>query len=298
MKQRGLGRGFDSLIPTEVTANLDPAVKPATGESIQQVDPAHIVPNPHQPRTTFNEDELKGLATSIKKHGILHPPVVSDTGNGIYELIAGERRVRAAKLAGLKKVPVIIRSFDEQQKLELALLENVQRAELNPIETALAYRKLSDEFNLTYEQIGERMGKSKASVSNSLRLLALPKTVLKAVAEGTISEAHGRTIASIEQPTEQQKLLENILSNGWSVRQAEEFARGVKTSVKTSSERPKKGSHHPNRVEANSYLTNELGTYLGTKVVLQPTAKGGRLLIEYYSDEELQRIFETIKPAE
>lgn len=295
-KPRGLGRGLDSLIPTEVTDDMPQAVRPTAGAAIQEVDPAKIVPNPHQPRTSFDRAELQELADSIKLHGIIHPPVVSDLGDGNYELIAGERRVRAATLAGLKTVPVIVRSFDEQQKLELAVLENVQRAELNPIETAVAYRKLASEFNLSLEEIGVRMGKAKSTVANSMRLLQLPKPALDAVASGAISEAHGRTLLGIEDAAKQTELLNHMLNDHWSVRQSEAFVRGEKTSASQSQMgvKPKKGVTNPTHGE--NALTQELGDFLGTKVTMQSTAKGGRLVIEYYSDEELQRIVETIRP--
>jgi len=300
-KQRGLGRGFDSLIPTDLggdgaapaLAASQPPPAPA-GDSVRQVAVNAIQPNPHQPRRRFDEAELASLADSIKQHGILHPPVVSDAGNGRYELIAGERRVRAAKLAGLAQVPVIVRSFNEQQKLELALLENVQRADLNPIETAAAYRKLMDEFNLSLDDVAQRMGKAKSTVSNIIRLLALPEAARQALASGSISEAHGRAILAITDPAVQTELLNHITTEGWTVRQAEAFARQAKTGSAT---KPTSGSSQPAAPPA-SYLADELGTYLGTKVTLQPKAKGGRLVIEYYSDEELQRIVDTIKPAQ
>ena len=287
-KNRGLGRGFDALIPTEVTEDMPAAMQPAKRDEVHQLTPGAIKPNPHQPRTDFDQDELQGLADSIKQHGILQPLVVSDKGSGQYELIAGERRLRASKLAGLEKVPAIIRSFDEQQKLELALIENVQRAELNPIETAVAYRKLMDEFNLSLDEVSERMGKAKSTVSNIVRLLQLPAAAQSAISKGVISEAHGRAILSVSDPAKQEELLQLIQTNGWTVRQAEEFARAYKAPTGT-----KEAAHA--RIAKENPLTKELGDYLGTKVSMQPSAKGGRLVIEYYSDEELQRIFETIK---
>ncbi len=292
-KQRGLGRGFDALIPTELNADLTAPVATAgpAGESIRTVDPADIDPNPHQPRSYFDESELKGLADSITAHGILHPPVVSDKGDGRYELIAGERRVRAARLAGLESIPVIVRSYDEQQKLELALLENVQRSELNPIETAAAYKKLSDEFNLTLDQIGERMGKAKSTVANVIRLLGLPPAARESLSSGTIAEAHARAILALETPEQQQALLDNILAHKWTVRQAEEFVRKQKAGAQP---RPETPEAHPEDVD----LARALADYLGTKVKLQPTARGGKLVIEYVSDEELWRICETIRPGD
>lgn len=296
MKQRGLGRGFDSLIPTDVMSAMPPGVKPTSGGMVEEVDPTLVQPNPFQPRTRFDQIELQGLADSIKQYGILHPPVVTLIKEGRYELIAGERRVRAAILAGLNRIPVIVRSFDEQAKLELALLENVQRAQLNPIETALAYRKLAAEFNLTLEQIGARMGKAKSTVANSLRLLALPKTALEAVGSGIISEAHGRTIVALETLAEQEQLLQHIIKDGWTVRQAEEFTKNRKAENRATPRAS--ASKRSARISGQNYLTQQLGDYLGAKVSLQPATKGGRLVIEYYSEEELQRIYETIKPSQ
>lgn len=306
-KQRGLGRGFDSLIPTEVTADMPATVQSAArqpaatqpggslGEdTIRRVDPAAIAPNPHQPRTNFDTTELASLAESIKQFGILHPPVVSERGSGRYELIAGERRVRAAKLAGLAQIPVIVRSFDEQQKLELALLENVQRAELNPIETATAYRKLLDEFNLSLDEVAGRMGKAKSTVANTVRLLTLPSVAREAVATGDISEAHGRAILAVADPAAQAELLRRITTEGWTVRQAEEFARGAKTAAGPGT--PASKSSRPEAASNHGRLSDELGSYLGTKVTMQSRAKGGRLVIEYRSEEELQRILDTINP--
>jgi ParB family chromosome partitioning protein len=294
-KERGLGRGFDSLIPTEVTADMPAAVRPPAGDAIIQVDPARIVPNPHQPRTNFDQEELAGLADSIKQHGILHPPVVSELADGRYELIAGERRWRAAKLAGLATVPVIVRSYDDQQKLELALLENIQRSELNPIETAAAYRKLMDEFNLSLDALATRLGKAKSTVANLMRLLTLPADALAAVASGKISEAHGRAILAAADPAVQAELLRHITADGWTVRQAEAFAR----DYKQSSPAPGGSTASPTQRQAASVaqtqLAEQLGTYLRAPVVLQSTAKGGRLVIAYDSDAELLRLVKAIK---
>ncbi|HEX7259743.1 MAG TPA: ParB/RepB/Spo0J family partition protein [Candidatus Saccharimonadia bacterium] len=293
-KQRGLGRGFDALIPTDVSLDMPASVHPAGKQSIQLVDPAAVKPNPHQPRQHFDENDLASLAASIKEHGILHPPVVSQLAEESYELIAGERRVRAAKLAGLTTIPVIVRSFEEQQKLELALLENVQRSELNPLETAAAYRKLIDEFNLSLDQVGERMGQARSTVSNLMRLLQLPPDAQSALQHGKISEAHGRAILALSEPARQAELLAYILQEGWTVRQAEAFvqagkqgsAKSLKTAVK------------PAAVAEALQLASELGGYLGAKVSMSPRGKGGRLTIEYRSKEELVRIVDTIKPKQ
>ncbi len=287
-QQRGLGRGFDALIPTEVQTSAPLA--DTSGQTIQLVNPDKIVANPHQPRKHFDETDLAGLAASIKEYGILHPPVVSESAAGTYELIAGERRVRAARLAGLTTIPVIMRSFEEQQKLELALLENVQRSQLNSLETAAAYRKLVDEFNLSLDQLGERMGQARSTISNIMRLLLLPPDAQKALSEGKLSEAHGRAILALSTPAKQAELLGHILSQGWTVRQAEAFVQ----SEKHATGRPKEGGSKPGVADHLARQTTELGTYLGAKVTAQTKAKGGRLVIEYRSPEELERIVRTI----
>lgn len=289
-KNRGLGRGFDSLIPTELDVAVSPAVQ--TNDSVLQIEVGKIVPNPHQPRTHFDEADLKDLSGSIKSHGILQPLVVSDLKDGRYELIAGERRLRASKLAGLSKVPVIVRSFDQQQKLEMALIENIQRSNLNPIEAAIAYKKLGAEFNLTLDQIGERVGKAKSTVSNAMRLLQLPKDALEAVAKGQISEAHGRAILATEDPNRQHELLGAIINQGLNVRQAEEFARQGRQPAGEHEGRAGRPSNAPAH---DNPLADSLSAYLDARVQLQSKSEGGRIVIEYSSDDELKSIVDRIR---
>lgn len=291
---RGLGKGFDALIPTQlVEEEFDPTAKQTggkrvSGDAVYQLDPATIDPNPHQPRQVFDEEALKGLADSISVHGILQPVVVTESKDGRYELIAGERRVRAAKLANITQIPAIVRSFNEQQKLELALIENLQRQDLNAIETATSYRKLVDQFNLSLEEIAKRVGKDGSTISNTMRLLNLPLEAKRAVADGRISEGHARQILALTNPEKQLALLEMIIKNGWTVRQTEVFVRDFKTDKGTAETAQKHAS-------TSNELTKSLGDYLGTKVALQRTAKGGKLVIEFYSDEELDRIYEAIR---
>jgi len=296
-KPRGLGRGFDALIPTEVPPDLPADIAPSSGDLVRQVDPAAIAPNPHQPRHHFDDADLKGLADSIHQYGLLQPLVVSDRGNGRYELVAGERRLRAAKLLGLTQVPVIVRSFDEQQKLELALLENLQRAQLNPIETAAAYHKLITEFNLSLDEVSRRMGKAKSTIANVLRLLQLPPPAQKVVATGAISEAHGRAILALSDPMAQEELLQHIVTEGWTVRQAEAFARAHKAVASGPDAKGRLARRASHASAVPSDLAQTLGAYLGTRVTLQPTARGGKLIIEYQGDEQLQRIMTAIKPS-
>lgn len=293
-KKRGLGRGFDSLIPTQivedefdVTAKMDADGHRVPMDVVHELDPGLIDPNPHQPREHFDKDALLALSASIRVHGILQPLVVTKVGSR-YELIAGERRLRAAKLAGLTQVPVIVRSFDEQQKLELALIENIQREELNVLEVATAYRKLVDQFNLSLDDIGSRVGRDRSTVSNTMRLLNLPIEAKRALVDETITEGHARVILSVVEPAKQLELLALMIKNHWTVRQAEEYARGY---------RGESGTHEKAkaRIASVNQLTLDLGEILGTKVTQQTTAKGGKLIIEYYSDEELERIYKAIR---
>ncbi len=292
--QKGLGRGLEALIPTQIveeefdpTAQETPQGVRVSRDEVRQLDPASIVPNPHQPRTFFDEAALGELAASVKEHGILQPIVVTQKGAG-YELIAGERRLRATKLAGLKTIPAIVRSFSEQQKLELALIENLQRENLNPIETATSYRKLIDQFSLTNEQVAKRVGKNPSTVSNTMRLLNLPLEVKRAVATGKISEGHARAILMVQGTEKQLGMLDMILSQGLTVRQAENLSRDFKQAKAT------KAKSLANVADTND-LTDTLSDYLGAKVSIQRTAKGGKLVIEYYSDEELDRIYQAIR---
>ncbi len=287
-QKRGLGRGFDSLIPTQIVeAEFDVTAKVAGGDQLREVAPALVDPNPHQPRVSFDQAELEALAASIRIHGILQPLVATQSGDR-YELIAGERRLRAAKIAGLKTVPLIVRSFDEQQKLELALLENLQRSDLNAIEVATAYHKLMDQFNMTQDDIARQVGKNVTTVINTLRLLALPIEVKRAVTEGRISEGHARAILGVPDTAKQLELLGLVEKHQWNVRQTEAFARSLKEAGGTKEKAAAK-------VAATNELTQGLSDYLGVKVSQVATSKGGRIVIEYTSDEELDRIYHSIK---
>ena len=285
--KRGLGRGLDSLIPTVVEEEFEPQAVKAAHDEVLQLSIGDVSPNPHQPRQLFDESALSELAASIKQHGILQPIVVTRLEKG-YQLIAGERRLRAAKQAGLQQVPAIVRSFDEQQKLELALIENLQRQDLNPVETAAAYKKLMDQFNLSYDAIGKRVGKDRSTVANIVRLLGLPLEAKRALAEGRISEGHARAILAIVEPERRLELLESILEHGWTVRQAEQFARGYKREA---------GSREAglDEMASSNQYTQDLEQLLQAKVSVQQTAKGGRLVISYSDRSELERIYQLIK---
>ncbi len=289
-KPNRLGRGLDALIPTQIDAATEKEVDEAIQlpeDSVHQLKIDDIDPNPFQPRKEFKEEDLADLAASIKVHGVVQPLVVIQAGER-YQLIAGERRLRASKLAGKTKVPAIIRSMDEQQSLEIAVIENIQRAELNPLELAVAYQKLIDQFNLTSEAIAQRVGKAAPTVRNILRLLNLPLEAKRAMQDGKLVEGKARVLLTIDDPDQQAALLEMILSRDLTVRQVEELARNYRQDKEIQSKRvtEKKSAHNS--------LTEGISKHLGTKVEIIPTAKGGRLAIYFYSDEELERLYEEI----
>jgi len=275
-RKGGLGKGLDALIPGDFSA---PQL-----ESDNMVPVSEIIPNPRQPRSTMNDDELNDLANSIREHGILQPLIVThEPVSGSYVLIAGERRLRAAKLAGLDKVPVIVRTATEQDRLELALIENVQRADLSALETAEAYRKLADEFNLSHEEIAARVGKGRVAVTNTMRLLKLPEQAKKALAEGKITEGHGRALLGLPTTVAQLAALQTILKNELNVRQTEELIR------KLSGQKPPAILSKPVDPGVKE-IEERLCEKMGTKVSLKHGQKGGTVTIHYYSEEELSAL--------
>lgn len=274
-KRAGLGKGLDALIPGGWESE--------GAGGVQQVPVEHIQPNPRQPRAALEAKALQELAASIKKHGVLQPLIVTREADGRYTLIAGERRWQAARLAGLKEVPVIVREASEQERLELALIENVQRADLSPLETAEAYRQLHEEFGLTHEEIARRVGKSRVSVTNTLRLLQLPPAVQSALAAGEISEGHARALLGLSTPQAQTAVLHTILNKGLNVRQTEELVRKL-TGTRPTKPAP---AAPPPEIQA---LEERLQAALGTRVRLKHGKKGGTVTIHYYSDEELDAL--------
>lgn len=287
--KKGLGRGFDALIPTHV---IDDEFDPTSQEDQavsqeQELSLEKIFPNPDQPRKEFAQLALDELAQSIKEHGVLLPLIVTPEADGRYMIIAGERRWRAAGIAKLNKVPVVIRSMSSQHKLEVALIENLQREDLNPLEMATAYFKLHEQFNLTYEQVGKSVGRSMSSVSNILRLLGLPKEAKQALVEGKISEGHGRQILAVKEPEVQLEMLRLIIKNGWSVRKTEQFVIGYKEGEKN-----KTAAVAKTRVETSQ--TKRLEKRLGAKVTVKNMAKGGLLQIAFRSQEDLDRLTEIL----
>lgn len=280
-KRRALGRGLNSLIPEG-----DPAQAAQSG--LVMVPLESISPNPHQPRSKVDQEKLEELAASIREHGLIQPLIVTETSAGNYTLIAGERRWRAATLAGLSKLPVVVKEATPQEMLELAIIENVQRDDLNAIEEAVAYQQLIDEFGMTQEDVSKRVGKSRPTVANLVRLLKLGPDVQAAVVDGRMSGAHARALLPLPTPEAQRAVMQTIVKNDLSVRQVEAL---VKKMLAGSKPKPKKVRRVAPEMVA---LADEISQTLGTKVDIQHGAKGGKVVIHYYSDEELQVIYESI----
>jgi len=279
-KRVGLGKGLDALIPGGGEFSID--------QEPGQVRIDKIRPNPRQPRKNFDPDELSELSNSIREYGILQPLIISPgNDSGEYFLIAGERRLEAARLAGLKQVPVVIREANEIQRLELALVENIQREDLDPLEEANAYAQLVDEFSLSHEEIAGRVGKNRVTISNRLRLLKLPDVVKKALTEGKISEGHARASLGLSSMEAQIALVKTIIKKDLNVRQVEELVR------KLSGQQVKKGSSSRKNPE-DTALEEKLRTSLGTRVKMQSGKKGGTITIFYYSNEELDALLERL----
>ncbi len=284
VRKGGLGKGLDALIPGDFSSN------PVPSDTFAPID--SIIPNPRQPRDIMNEEDLQDLANSIREHGILQPLVVTlESMSGTFILIAGERRLRAAKIVGLDKVPVIIRTVTEQERLELALIENVQRADLSPLETAEAYRKLADEFNLSHEEISTRVGKGRVAVTNTMRLLKLPEAAKKALMEGKISEGHGRALLGLATTQAQLGALQTVLKNELNVRQTEELIR------KLGGQKPPVLPVKPDDPGVKE-IEDRLCEKFGTRVTLKHGKKGGTVTIHYYSEEELSGLLSRILPGE
>ena len=278
-RKGGLGKGLDALIP----AGSSPTPQAEAGVVEAPVD--QVIPNPRQPRTLMNQEELQGLADSIREHGILQPLVVTyDQAADRYVLIAGERRLRAARLAGLTHVPVILRQSSEQQRLELALIENVQRADLTPLETAEAFHHLIEEFGLTHEEVARRVGKSREAVTNTHRLIRLPDEVKQGLAEGAISEGHARALLGLDdRPQMLLEVYKTVLRNRLSVRQTEALVKDLSSGGSMRVTRP---ARRDMPVEVRE-MEEQLRAYLGTRIKLKYGKDGGSLTIYYFSDEEL-----------
>lgn len=285
-RPRGLGRGLGALIP-----GATPAASHQPAGGIQEVPVERIRPNPRQPRTRMDQAALDELARSIREHGLLQPVVVSRAEGDAFELIAGERRWHAARLAGLPTVPAMVKETTPRASLEMALVENIQRRDLNALEEASAYRQLVEEHGLTQEAVAQRVGKNRVTVSNTLRLLQLPQPVQRALADGEITEGHARAILSAPSEEAQLLLLDQVRTQGLSVRQTEALARHGEPTVADEEAAPRGRPADPDV----AHLEDAFRQALGTKVQLQPGRGGrGRLVIHYFSNDELQGLYEAI----
>ena len=291
VKRGGLGKGLDSLIPDHKTIKTTERKKQEVEEKKegeQLININKIEPNHEQPRRNFEEDSLLELADSIKQFGVLQPLIVQKR-HDYYEIIAGERRWRAAKMAGIKEIPVIIKEYTKREAVEIALIENIQRENLNPIEEAMAFKRLLTEFSLKQDEVAERVSKSRTTVTNSMRLLKLDERVQQMIVDDMISTGHARTLLAIEDHEEQYNLANNIFDEKLSVRETEKLIKELKNPNK---EKEKKVIEHDFIYKD---LEERMKTVMGTKVHVNPKTKGkGKIEIEYYSDEELERIFELI----
>ncbi|OUQ49236.1 ParB/RepB/Spo0J family partition protein [Lachnoclostridium sp. An118] len=294
VKRKGLGKGLDSLIPENKSAKVSSSESKKTeetaelksGEQMMKIN--MVEPNRDQPRRNFEEDALLELADSIKQYGVLQPLIVRKR-NDYYEIIAGERRWRAAKMAGVKEVPVIIKEYNEQEILEIALIENIQRENLNPIEEAMAFKKLLEEFNLKQDEVAERVSKSRTAVTNSMRLLKLDQRVQQMIIDDMISTGHARALLAIDDPEQQYVLANRIFDEKLSVRETEKLIKEIKN--------PKKQKEK--KIIENAFIyediEDKMKQVLGTKVHVASKGKGkGKIEIEYYSDKELERMFDMI----
>jgi len=280
VKRSGLGKGLDALIPGDIQENKT--------SGVSTMDVIKIQPNPRQPRKVFKTEELSELAESIRENGIIQPLVISPSDqNGEYYLIAGERRLKAAILVGLDVVPVIIRDVNELQQLELALVENVQREDLSPLETADAYRQLADDFSLSHEEIAKKVGKSRVAVTNTIRLLKLAEKVQQWLLNEDLSEGHARALLALPTSESQIALAESVIKKGLNVRQTEQLVQRIMGQKK----KPAKVPEFSSQVKE---IEEQLRDALGTKVNLHYSPKGGSLVIRYYSDEELDSIITRI----
>jgi len=283
-KKMGLGKGFDALIPQD----FDKSLLLDEQERVQKISVGKLCANDQQPRQHFDEEALTQLADSIRQYGLLQPLVVSPLGDDRFSIIAGERRWRAAQLAGLKTVPAIVRTSKDLERLEIALVENVQRVDLSPLEQAVSIERLHELFDQTYEDIARRLGKATSTITNIVRLLQLPEDAKSALHEHKITEGHARAVLALRNwPEKQVELLSAILTQGWSVRQAERFVVSVRDGfrdVKATRE----------RMRTQTPATRQLSKKIGAPVQIRRTAKGGKLEITFKSDEQLEKIVQLL----
>lgn len=277
---KGLGRGLSALFPGESAAEQ---------EKVEQIHVKSIKPNPYQPRTVFSEEAIEELSNSIKEHGILQPIIVRRKGTA-HEIVAGERRVRAAQLAGIDEVPAIIRQLSDEETMEIAILENLQREDLTPIEEAEAYNQLMDNLRMTQEQLAFRLGKSRSHIANHIRLLALPEQVRDLITEGTLSMGHGRTLLGLRKKAQTLPIAERVIKEGLNVRQLEKLVQQLNGDVPRETKSEKVDLFLQER-ESN------LRDYFGTSVKIKKTKNKGKIEIEFFSEEDLERILELMKES-
>jgi ParB family chromosome partitioning protein len=282
-KRKPIGRGLEALLTSD-------GLNTSGSSSLNEIELSRIEPNPHQPRTVFEEDALEELATSIRNYGVIQPITLQETDEEKYIIICGERRYRAAKIAGLERIPAYIKTADDEQIMEMALLENIQREDLSAIETALAYQKLLDNSGETQEQLSERVGKKRTTISNYLRLLKLPAEIQVCIKNRTIDMGHARALLSINDPAIQLTLNDRILKEGLSVRSVEELARRA-NQTETGTDRQTNKTHEKKSPEEFKILKEHLSTFFDTKVQLSYGAGGkGKITIPFDSDEKLASI--------
>ncbi|MGL5722758.1 MAG: ParB/RepB/Spo0J family partition protein [Brevinema sp.] len=287
-RKGSLGKGLSALVEEQVLETVSGDVK----GSVHMVSVDKVIPSRNQPRKSFDEADLSELANSIKRHGIIQPLVVSDLGNDQYELIAGERRLRASKLAELTEVPVIFREFPEKDRLAIALIENIQRADLNAVEIAEAYKEIMDRLGATQEDISSLVGKSRAAVANTLRILKLPSHVRDMISKGKLSEGHGRALLGLEDFNHLNEILDSIIANEYSVRHTEDAVRDYNLKGKEISEKTPKNS--PEQDPKIKVLEDKLVRDLGLKVEVQGSLEKGVLKISYYTRDDLENFIKKI----
>ena len=290
--KRGLGKGLKSMLGDNNQIEQENIPK----KDVQMLKTALIEPNRNQPRKLFDDEKLTALADSIKEHGLIQPIIVTPASGDMYRIVAGERRWRASKKAGLKEIPVVIRDYSDEQAAEIALIENLQREDLNPIEEALGYRSLLEDYSFTQELVSRRVGKSRSAVANSLRLLSLDEQIQKLLISGDISSGHARAILSVDDDEARLALTKRIIGDGLNVRQAEALSKQIqkKAPPKKKEKREKKDAYS---IELEK-IQDRLSEYFGTRVKITHTAKKGKIEIEYYGNDDLERLLGIINAEE
>lgn len=300
-KKGGLGKGLDSLMPNKVnTKQLNEGISSdeTEKEPVKTVKISLVEPNRDQPRKKFSEESLAELADSIKQYGIIQPLIVQDKKD-YYEIIAGERRWRAAKIAGLKEIPIIVRDISQQEVMEISLIENIQRENLNPIEEALAYKRLLEEFNLKQEEVAKRVSKSRTAVTNSMRLLKLTEDVQQMVIDEKLTMGHARCLISVEDPELQKKVALEIIDRNLSVRETEKLMKKLQKMQEAADEEEKKEKEDTALTAIYENIAEQMKTILGTKVEIRRKDRDkGKIEIEYYSQDELDRLLQLMKSIE